>query len=78
MINEAKQITTILLDGRIIKFPLDYSIKEGWVKFEVPKINKDSSLIEAGKSVNIKETESQEEITWESKKVFGKVELFYS
>ena len=78
MTNNSKEITAILLNGKHVKFPIDYNIKEGWVEFEVLKPAKINSLIEAGQSIDIKNSDDSQEPIWERKKEFGRVELVYS
>ena len=79
MTNNTKELTSILLNGRRVKFPLDYNVKEGWVEFEVLKPTGINSLIQAGQSVDIgKITVDNQEPIWEHKKEFGRVELVYS
>ena len=78
MTNNQKEIKAILLNGRHVKFPIDYNIEEGWVEFEVLKPTKTDSLIEAGKSVDIEKINvNSQEPTWQLKKEFGEVELIY-
>jgi len=71
-----KEIRAILIDGKQVKFPLNYNVKEGWVEFEVPIIDKKASQIESGESVDLSGS-ANEEIKWKAKKEFGKVEIVY-
>ena len=77
MTNKTQEIVGILLDGKHVKFPLDFSVEEGWVLFEIPRFPKNQNSVQSGQSFNIEESEEQE-VQWETKKQFGKVEFLYS
>ena len=81
-----KEIRAILLNGKHVKFPLDYDVKEGWVEFEILKPTGTDSLIKAGESVDIEKNQilheyrirlNNQEPNWERRKEFGIVEVIY-
>ena len=77
MTKEEKIVKYILLNGRQVKFPVDWNLEEGWVSFEIP-VFQEKNLIVSGQSVNTLQDSTGNEITWEIKKEFGDIRLIYA
>jgi len=70
---EAAKVLRVLVDGKPVAQAVSLDTDAGWVDVVVPKVD-DAVSIEAGGRINIKE-EFNPEFEWETKRLFGKVEV---
>ncbi|MAG39571.1 hypothetical protein CMI41_01205 [Candidatus Pacearchaeota archaeon] len=73
---ESKDIIAVLLDGKLVKCPIEFSEEEGWVDMEIPVQTNDGVNFESGKTIN--EEQGLSLFDWKTIRMEGTVEVVYA
>jgi len=71
-----RKIIAVLLDEKLVKYPISFDEKEGWVEMEIPVQLSEGVTFKSGDSVNKEQDISQ--FHWKTVRKEGAVKIIYS
>ena len=74
---ESQKIIAILLDEKVVKYPVDFNEKEGWVEMQIPvQLSEGVTFKSGGRATS--EEQDIAQFHWQTVRKEGKVKVIYS
>ena len=74
---ELEKITAIFLDEKVVKYPVSFSEKEGWVEMQIPVQMSEGVTFKAGGKAS-EEEQDIAQFHWQTVRKEGKVRVLYA